>query len=216
MAGSARPTTRIEVETPAGPAWVDLDLVGNAAAVLMIGHGAGGSVDAPDLLAVRDATVAVGISVARVTQPYRVAGRRSPAPAPRLDEAWLAVHAALRRRRGWRVLPFVHAGRSSGARVACRCADAAGAAAVVALAFPVHPPGQPGKSRVDELAAVGVPLLVVQGRRDAFGQPPAELFDGVTRQLAQVPGDHSLKAARGDVGVAVAGFLTGLGLGQSR
>jgi predicted alpha/beta-hydrolase family hydrolase len=216
MAGSARPSVRIDVDTPLGPAWVDLDLVPHANAVLMIGHGAGGSVDAPDLLAVRAATLALGVAVARVTQPYRVAGRRSPAPAPRLDEAWLAVHAALRRRRGWRALPFVHAGRSSGARVACRCADATAATAVVALAFPVHPPGQPGKSRVDELAAVAVPLLVVQGQRDAFGQPPAELFDGVSRHLVQVPGDHSLKAARGDVGTAVAAFLTALGLGQKR
>jgi predicted alpha/beta-hydrolase family hydrolase len=215
MAGPARRTLRIDVSTPVGPAWVDLDLMANAPAVLMIGHGAGGSVDAPDLLAVRDATVAVGISVARVTQPYRVAGRRAPGPAPRLDEAWLAVHAELRRRRGWRALPFVHAGRSSGARVACRCADAAGAAAVVALAFPVHPPGQPGKSRVDELAAVEVPMLVVQGSRDAFGQPPAELFDGTDRHLVRVPGDHSLKAARAEVGAAVAVFLTGLGLARS-
>jgi uncharacterized protein len=215
MAGPTRPTVRIDVSTPVGPAWVDLDLVANAPAVLMIGHGAGGSVDAPDLLAVRDATVAVGVSVARVTQPYRVAGRRAPAPAPRLDEAWLAVHTQLRRRRGWRVLPFVHAGRSSGARVACRCADAAGAAAVVALAFPVHPPGQPGKSRADELAAVEVPVLVVQGSRDAFGQPPAELFDATNRHLVSVPGDHSLKAARADVAAAVAVFLTGLGLGRS-
>ncbi len=207
MAGAARRAVRIEVDTPGGPAWVDLDLIANPSAVLMIGHGAGGSVDAPDLLAVRAAAVAVGVTVARVTQPYRVAGRRSPAPAPRLDEAWLAVHAALRRRRGWRQLPFVHAGRSSGARVACRCADAAGAAAVVALAFPVHPPGQPGKSRVDELAAVRVPMLVVQGHRDAFGQPPAELFDGITRRLVQVPGDHSLKAARIEVADAVAAFL---------
>ena len=204
------------MSTPTGAAAVDLDLIPNASAVLMLGHGAGGSVDAPDLLAVRNAVVAVGVSVARVTQPYRVAGRRSPAPAARLDEAWLAVNAELRRRRGWRALPFVHAGRSSGARVACRCAAAADAAAVVALAFPVHPPGQPGKSRVDELAAVRVPVLVVQGDRDAFGQPPAELFDGVTRHLVQVPGDHSLKAARSEVAGAVAAFLTGLGLARPR
>ncbi len=100
MAGAARRAVRIEVITPGGPAWVDLDLIPNPSAVLMIGHGAGGSVNAPDLLAVRAAALAVGVSVARVTQPYRVAGRRSPAPAPRLDEAWLAVHAALRQRRG--------------------------------------------------------------------------------------------------------------------
>lgn len=204
--------TRLEVDTPSGPAWADVDAVGGAPAVVMIGHGAGGSVETPDLLAVRDAVVAVGVSVARITQPYRVAGRRAPAPAPRLDEAWLAVHAALRRRRGWRAVVFVHAGRSSGARVACRCAGTAGAAAVVALAFPVHPPGRPEKSRVEELAAVRVPLLVVQGDRDAFGQPPTDLFDGVTRALVRVRGDHALKAAPGEVGAAVAAFLIGLGL----
>ena len=158
-------STRIDFATPSGTAWADLDVVRGSPAVLVMGHGAGGTVDSPDLVAVRDAVLARGITVIRVTQPYRVAGRRAPAPAPRLDEAWLAVHAALRRRRGWRTVPFVHAGRSSGARVACRCAGPAGAAAVVALAFPVHPPGRPEKSRVDELHAVSVPLLVVQGDR---------------------------------------------------
>lgn len=207
---------RLEIETASGPAWADLDLAPNAPAVLMVGHGAGGTVDAPDLLAVRDAAVAVGVSVARITQPYRVAGRRAPAPAPRLDQAWLAAHAALRRRRGWRTLPFVLAGRSSGARVACRCADASGAAAVVALAFPVHPPGQPAKSRVEELSAVRVPLLVVQGRADPFGQPPPELFDGVTRVLVPLPGDHSLRVARHEVGATVAAFLIALGLTSAR
>lgn len=208
--------SRLQIVTASGPAWADLDDVRGGSGVLMIGHGAGGSADAPDLLAVRDAAVAVGVSVARVIQPYRVAGRRAPAPAARLDEAWREVHAALRLRRGWRTLPFVHAGRSSGARVACRCADATAAAAVIALAFPVHPPGQPGRTRVDELEAVRAPLLVVQGERDAFGQPPGEQFDGVTRRLVQVPGDHSLKAARREVGAAVTTFLTGLGFGSPR
>ena len=200
--------TRIEIGTPSGPAWADLDLVRGAPGALLLGHGAGGSVDAPDLIAVRDAVTAAGFSVVRVTQPYRVAGRRAPAPAPRLDEAWSAVSAALRARRGWRNLPIVHAGRSSGARVVCRCATATSAVAVVALAFPVHPPGRPGASRADELSAVRVPLLVVQGNRDAFGQPPRELFDGVERLLLEVPGDHTLKAARAAVGAAVAGFVS--------
>ena len=199
-------STRIEIDTPTGTAWVDLDVVRGARGVLLLGHGAGGSVEAPDLLAVRDAVGQVGITVARVTQPYRVAGKGGTPTTARLDEAWLAVNGALRRRRGWRTVPFVHSGRSSGARVACRCADATGAAAVVALAFPYSPPGS-DKTRLAELEAVSVPMLVVQGQRDPFGQPPPELFDGVHRRLVPVPGDHSLKTARAQVGVAVAAFV---------
>ncbi|MCW2529204.1 MAG: alpha/beta hydrolase [Pseudonocardiales bacterium] len=199
---------RIEIETPTGPAWADLDLARKSPGLLMIGHGAGGTVDAPDLLAVRDSLFAAGVSVARITQPYRVAGRKAPAPIARLDEAWLAVASALQNRRGLRGLPIVHAGRSSGARVACRCAGSARAAAVVALAFPVHPPGKPEKSRVDELSGVIVPVLVVQGSRDAFGQPPAELFDGVRRQLTSIAGaDHSLKKNPAAVADAVTAFV---------
>ena len=200
-------STRIEVETPTGPAWVDLDVVRDANGVLLLGHGAGGSVEAPDLLAVREAVLVAGISVARITQPYRVAGKRGTPTTARLDEAWLAVNAALRRRRGWRSVAFVHGGRSSGARVACRCAGASKATAVVALAFPYSPPGS-DKTRFDELEAVSVPMLVVQGQRDPFGQPPSELFDGGRRILVPVPGDHGLKTARAQVGAVVAAFVS--------
>lgn len=199
---------RIELETPTGTAWVDLDIARSARALLMIGHGAGGSVGAPDLVAVRDAALAAGYSVARVTQPYRVLGRKAPPATPRLDEAWLAVTDALRRRRGVQGLPVVAAGRSSGARVACRCAGPLGSAAVVALAFPVHPPGRPEKSRIEELVAVTVPLLVVQGDRDAFGQPPPEVFASPERELVSIPGaDHSLKRDPAAVAGAVTAFL---------
>ena len=198
---------RLEIDTPTGIAWADLEAARKPWAVLLIGHGANGSVEAPDLLAVRDALLADGVSVARITQPYRVLGRRAPAPAARLDEAWLAVASALSARRGLKGLPVVHAGRSSGARVACRCAGQPAAAAVVALAFPVHPPGKPAKSRVDELEAVTVPLLVVQGERDAFGQPPAHLFDGTERSLVSIAGaDHSLKKNPSAVAAAVLDF----------
>lgn len=204
---------RIEIPTPAGPAWADIDepaADGPAPwAALMLGHGAGGSVDTPDLVAVTARAVAAGVSVARVTQPYRVAGRRSAAPAPRLDEAWRAVTEVLRMRAAWRDLPVIHGGRSSGARVACRCAAATGAAGVIALAFPTHPPGRPDRSRADELAAVTVALLVVQGERDAFGLPPPELFDGRDRILVRVPrADHSLKNAGPVAAEAVLDFLT--------
>ncbi len=238
---------RLELDTPTGTAWVDLemphadlpyadlsdadlpdgaanampeygaavpdaDLRGvdgarSARALLLLGHGAGGSVDAPDLIAVRDAALALGIAVARITQPYRVLGRRAPAAADRLDEAWTAVTAQLAVRADFTDVPVVHAGRSSGARVACRCAAATGAAAVIALAFPVHPPGRPEKSRSDELRAVACPLLVVQGRSDAFGQPDAAMFDRPDRELAAVDGTHSLSRDPSAVARAVTGFL---------
>ncbi|PZS26801.1 MAG: alpha/beta hydrolase [Pseudonocardiales bacterium] len=198
---------RLEVEAPGGPAWVDLERPkGKPAALIAIGHGAGGGVETRDLLAVCDAALAAGCAVARITQPYRVAGRRSPAPAPRLDEAWLAAISAVRAQRGLRAVPLITAGRSSGARVACRTATDSGAIAVVALAFPVHPPGKPEKSRLDELALPTVPVLVVQGDRDAFGMPPPD-----AAAVVVIPGaDHSLKKDPAAVAAAVVAFLSGL------
>lgn len=187
-------TTEQSVDTPRGPARIDLDRPAVAPRLLLVlGHGAGGGVGAPDLVAVRDAALAHGAMVARVTQPYRVAGRRTPAPAGHLDEAWTAVVTGLRAQ--WPDLPLVVGGRSSGARVACRTAVALGAAGIVALAFPSHPPGRPEKSREDELRT-GVPTLVVNGDRDPFGIPAAA--DGVEIQV--VPGDHGLK--RDTAGIA--------------
>lgn len=195
---------RVDVATPSGPAWIDLDRPpGKAVAVLAIGHGAGGGVDTRDLLAIRDAALAARVAVARITQPYRVAGRRSPAPAARLDEAWLAAVATVRAQRGLRTVPLVVAGRSSGARVACRTATASGAVAVVALAFPVHPPGKPEKSRLDELAKPAVPVLVVQGDRDAFGMPPRDMAE----LLVIAGADHSLKKDPKAVAAAVVEFV---------
>ncbi|MEV8505816.1 alpha/beta family hydrolase [Actinoplanes sp. NPDC051475] len=153
-----RGTARVQVVDPAGP----------PVSMLVLGHGAGGDVDAPDLTAVRDAAVAGGVRVVLVTQPYRVAGRRAPAPAGHLDEAWTAVVGEVRDDD----LPLIVGGRSSGARVACRTASALGAAGVLALAFPLHPPGKPERSRADELPAA-LPTLVVNGDRDPFGTPGA-------------------------------------------
>jgi predicted alpha/beta-hydrolase family hydrolase len=154
------------IETPRGPAGIRItDSVGPPRSQLVLGHGAGGDVDAPDLTAVHDAAVAAGARVALVTQPYRVAGRRAPAPATHLDEAWTAVVTALTDD-----LPLILGGRSSGARVACRTAEPLGAAGVLALAFPLHPPGRPDRSRAAELPA-GIPTLVVNGDRDPFGVP---------------------------------------------
>nr|WP_229071577.1 alpha/beta family hydrolase [Actinoplanes sp. DH11] len=157
----------LKIETPRGPAAVRLtEPPGPAASLLVLGHGAGGGVDAPDLTAVHDTAVAAGVRVALVTQPYRVAGRRAPAPAGHLDEAWVTVVGAL----GVPGLPLILGGRSSGARVACRTVTTLGAAGVLALAFPLHPPGKPEKSRAGELPAT-VPTLVINGDRDPFGVP---------------------------------------------
>jgi uncharacterized protein len=168
--------------TPRGPALVALTepaLTGasrtgyasatGARSLLVLGHGAGGGVDAPDLIAVTNAAIGRSVAVALVTQPYRVAGRRSPAPAAHLDEAWSAVVAELRSG-PLGDLPLIVGGRSSGARVACRTAAAVGASGILALAFPLHPPGKPDKSRDGELDT-GLPTLVINGDRDPFGVP---------------------------------------------
>jgi predicted alpha/beta-hydrolase family hydrolase len=197
--------TRTDVVTPAGTAWVDLDRPrGAVRALLVLGHGAGGGVESADLLAVRAAALAAGVAVARVTQPYRVAGRRAPAPTARLDEAWLVVVSSVRRRRGLGGVPLFVGGRSSGARVACRTADIAGAVGVVALAFPLHPPGKPEKSRLEELVQPVVPVLVVQGDRDSFGMPPADSVD----TLVVIAGaDHGLKKDTAHIGSVVVEFV---------
>jgi len=195
---------RIDLATSAGSAWADLDRPRGAGALLVLTHGAGGGVQTADLLAIRDACTAGGIAVALITQPYRVAGRRTPPKPGPQDAAWLEAITALRRRRGLATLPLVVGGRSNGARVACRTAQACGAAAVIALAFPLHPPGHPEKSRLAELEAAGVPTLVVQGDRDPFGMPPA----GEDRPVVVVSGaDHALKRDTATTSTAVVDFL---------
>jgi hypothetical protein len=170
-----------------------------------MGHGAGGSIGAPDIVAACGAALESGLSVARIEQPYKVAGRRSAASAHQLDAAWLAVHAALCADDGapFAGLPVISGGRSSGARVACRTAAQTGVAGVLCLAFPLHPPGRPEKTRLPELEPVAVPVLIVQGERDPFGMPPA----APGREVVAVAGDHSLKAGVADVAPAVAAWL---------
>jgi len=194
---------RLEIETARGIAWADVDEpAGGSRALLLLGHGAGGSVEAPDLLAARDAALSIGVSVARVTQPYRVAGRRGMPPHPTLEQPWLDVAAELARR--YPALPHIFGGRSAGARVACRTAEAGEAIAVICLAYPVHPPGKPAVSRLNEINAVRVPVLVVQGDRDPFGMPPRRR--GRTLVVAE-GADHSLKKGLGDVHRGVTRFL---------
>ncbi|AGZ45879.1 alpha/beta hydrolase family protein [Actinoplanes friuliensis] len=174
------------IDTPRGPAGIRItDPAGPSVSQLVLGHGAGGDVNAPDLTAVHDIAVAAGVRVALVTQPYRLAGRRAPAPATHLDDAWTAVVTEL----ATADLPLIVGGRSSGARVACRTAAALGAAGVLALAFPLHPPGKPDRSRAGELPA-GIPTLVVNGDRDPFGVPEA----GGAVEVAVRPGAvHDLR-----------------------
>jgi predicted alpha/beta-hydrolase family hydrolase len=186
----------IEIETPHGPARAHVHASAGARGVLVLGHGAGGGIAAADLQASRAVALGLGLAVVLVEQPYRVAGRRSAAPARQLDAAWLAVIADLQSPRhpelGADRLPLIVGGRSSGARVACRTAADAQAVGVLCLAFPVHPPGKaddPAKSRMPELDAVAVPVLVVQGERDPFGRPG----EGPDRAVVVVPGDHALR-----------------------
>ena len=161
-------------------------------------------------MAAKDAAVGEGFTVALVEQPYRVAGRRSPAPAKRLDEAWVAANEqlSLEQLEG---LPLIVGGRSLGARVACRTVEVTGAAAVICLAFPLVPPrrgDKPPQSRLPELEAISVPVLIVQGESDRFGMPP----EAPDRQVMKVAGDHGLKADPEAVGEAVAAWLATLPL----
>jgi uncharacterized protein len=209
---SAVPATVLDLETPHGSARAHLHPAPGDAppAALVLGHGAGGGVAAPDLLAATGAAHDAGLSVALVEQPYRVAGRRSAAPAHQLDVAWAAVLGQL-----WRGplagLPLVAGGRSAGARVACRTASQCGAVGVLCLAFPLVPPRRasattPPASRLAELEAVEVPVLVVQGENDRFGMPP----EGPGRAVVAVPGDHALRSDRAAVADAVRPWLQAL------
>lgn len=204
--GSITSVKTFEIDTPVGTAKAHLNHAAEPRAALVLGHGAGGGVQAKDLVAVAHVAHSVGMSVALVDQPYRVAGRRSPAPPHQLDTAWRAVidHLVAGELHG---LPLVVGGRSSGARVACRTAEVVGAAGVLCLAFPLQPPRRsgagPAQSRLPELDAVTVPTLVVQGARDQFGIPPAT----ESRTVVQVAGDHSLRTDLAAVGEAVRAWL---------
>ena len=186
------------IETPHGPARAHVSPADDPRGLLVLGHGAGGGVGARDLVKAQSVALAEGFSVALVEQPYRVAGRRSQAPAHQLDAAWIAVVEHLRTD-----LPLVVGGRSAGARVACRTAAETGAVGVLCLAFPLHPPGRPEKTRLPELEAVEVPVLIVQGASDPFGMPP----EGPDRRVVTVKGNHSLSGDMPALGAAVGEWL---------
>ena len=202
-----RPVEDVEVATPHGPARIALRVPDAVAGLLVLGHGAGGGIEAPDLLAAARAAPP-DVAVARVLQPYRIAGRRAPAPAAQLDAAWAAVLAALTDR--FPHTPQVHGGRSSGARVACRGAVGADPAplGVLALAFPLLAPARKDGTRadrspeIDAVDAAGIPVLAVSGDRDPFGVPPA----AARRDVVTLRGDHSLRT-QGPVRDAVGPWL---------
>lgn len=198
------------------------DAIDDPAAVLVLGHGAGGQLDALDLVALARALPARGIAVARFEQPWRTAGRRMSAPAPQLDLAWQAAVAVVRDRLPG--VPVAVGGRSQGSRVACRTADGLGVSGVVCLAFPLHPPGRPEKTRLAELLTPTVPVLVCQGSRDTFGSAAdlrSAASDAANVTVVEILGaDHSMRVRKADpipqsaiapvVVDAVAGFVTGL------
>jgi len=226
------PHSPLEVETAFGPARVLIEEPdGPPSFLLALTHGAGGGVDTPDLLAVRDAALRLGGTVARITQPYRVRGARAPGSAARQDAAWVEIITALRARPlaspaepvssgpggalargrdgllprgGGAALPLVQGGRSNGARVACRTAAEVDAVAVVALAFPLRPPGRPDRSRAAELRIPGRKLLIVSGDRDPFGVPGRRAGARVVVLAGET---HALSRRPAEVGRAVTAWL---------
>jgi len=199
--------TTVEIMTGAGPAHIVLEQPEHRppAFLAVLTHGAGGTPDTGDVLAVRDVARAAGAVTALVTQPYRVKGARAPGSAARQDEAWIEIIGALRS--GTPGVPLVQGGRSNGARVVCRTAAEVRAVGVIALAFPLHPPGQPEKSRDAELRQAGTSVLVVNGDRDPFGVPEPD----PTTQVVVLGGEtHALAKHPEAIGVAVAQWLTGL------
>jgi uncharacterized protein len=177
------------VGTPHGEARIVAHRARRPVATLALGHGAGAGIESGDLTALAARLPKQDINVFLIEQPWRRAGKKI-APAPKiLDEAWIAIIGQLRVR-----TPLVIGGRSAGARVACRTASSLGASGVLALAFPLHPPGKPGSSRVDELQGAGLPTLVVQGERDPFGAP--EEFPPLTEMAVVPDAEHSFKVPK--------------------
>jgi predicted alpha/beta-hydrolase family hydrolase len=198
----------VEIDTPQGMARAHVS-DGGARGTLVLGHGAGGGIESADLVEVTSEAAAAGWRVVRVEQPWRVAGRRLAVAPPKLDEGWAAVLARLRTD-GVLTGPLVLGGRSAGARVACRTAAEHAAAGVLALAFPLHPPGRPEKSRAEELTGVTVPICVVQGETDAMGRPEAiaaVLIGRANASVYAVAGDHALKK---DVAIVAAAAMSWL------
>jgi predicted alpha/beta-hydrolase family hydrolase len=218
MTSASGPRVR-DIETPTGLARAHITRPAHARGSLVLGHGAGGRQWTGDLVSVAQSLTDQGYAVVLVEQPWRVAGRKAAGPPHTLDAAWVPVLAALTRGRGALPRPLVSGGRSAGARVACRTATDVGADAVLCLAFPLHPPAQPQRSRADELRlpfAAGLPAQVVQGANDPWGSPAevrAQLadFGDPTAYVTAVHGSHSFGRAPRDVVAAVEAFVGSLG-----
>lgn len=193
------PTTITSVETPLGPGRFFLDLAADPSAVLVLGHGAGGGIDAVDLEFLARGLPGLGVSVARFEQPWRTAGRKIAVAPPQLDQAWIPALRWLQAQ-PWASARCFTGGRSAGARVACRTATELGVVGVVCLAFPLHPPGKPERSRLAELLDPDVPRLVLQGTNDAFGgaeEVRLAVGDAPGITLVELPGaDHSYRVAK--------------------
>jgi len=192
----------VRISTSAGPARAELDAAEDPPFLLVLTHGAGGGTGTADVLAARQAGLDAGAAVARVVQPYRVRGARAPGSAVRQDQAWLELTRKLRRR--FPGVPLVQGGRSNGARVACRTAREADALAVLALAFPLHPPGRPDRSRAAELAEAGTDVLVVNGANDPFGVPEES---GAIRVVVLPGASHALAGQGGAIRRVVGSWL---------
>jgi predicted alpha/beta-hydrolase family hydrolase len=208
-----------EITTSAGPAKVELRLPQRPAFLAVLTHGAGGTPDTADILAVQAAAWELGAATVLVTQPYRVRGARAPGSAAKQDAAWIELVTSLRALAGGAgtsQLPLIQCGRSNGARVACRTAGPLTASGVIALAFPLHPPGKPDSSRDAELRGAGTSVLVINGDRDPFGVPEPDdrttvlVLQGETHALAKRP------AAIGEAAAAWLGGLAALGLAGGR
>jgi uncharacterized protein len=193
------PSTVLAVDTPQGPGRCFVDPAVDPTALLVLGHGAGGGTNAADLELLARRLPVLGITVVRFEQPWRTAGRRIAGPPATLDEAWAAAVTELRGQ-SWAAGRLFVGGRSAGARVACRTAQAVEAAGVVCLAFPLHLPGRPEKSRAAELLGAGVPRLVLQGSKDTFGTPAeiqAAMGSAPGIRLVELPGaDHGFRVAK--------------------
>jgi hypothetical protein len=192
-------STVIRVDTPQGQGRLFVDLAQQPSSILALGHGAGGGVAAADLELLARSLPELGVSVVRFEQPWRTAGRTVGAPPPRLDEAWRAALSWLVDQE-WAKHPLFVGGRSAGARVACRTASDTDPAAIVCLAFPLHLPGRPEKSRLAELLMPTVPRLVLQGSKDSFGtaqelRTATAEAPGIT--VVELPGaDHGYHLAK--------------------
>jgi uncharacterized protein len=193
-------STVTPIDTPQGPGRLYVDPAEQPSSLLVLGHGAGGGVGAADLELLAASLPALGTTVVRFEQPWRTAGRAAGAPPPKLDEAWRAALGWLMEQE-WAQHPLLVGGRSAGARVACRTAADTNPVAIVCLAFPLHLPGRPEKSRVAELLAPEAPRLVLQGSKDSFGTPDeirAAIGAAQGIKLVELPGaDHSYRIARG-------------------